>query len=280
MFNLTFVVNTIIEIFRLPPASCSPNEPVCSIKDETLISVMFEAAMDSLAKVPTIGLDEALFVVNNTLLRNVTLWTQVDECRQCPLILNAEVEGESTSSVLLTTKYLNSIEIRDDTAKVVCKSGWLSLVEKSHYQYTVTENECSLEQTVAGRNYLEPFYIAIALYLLVIAVGYTLLVVWRRRHMESQDAELSDYSVSRANEIMREGSLVSGDQVLEIPRSKRHRERSLDAFRGLVIIGMIFVNYGGGGYSFFHHKPWEGLTSADLVFPSFIFIMGISISLR
>ncbi|XP_014784915.1 heparan-alpha-glucosaminide N-acetyltransferase, partial [Octopus bimaculoides] len=30
---------------------------------------------------------------------------------------------------------------------------------------------------------------------------------------------------------------------------------------------MIFVNYGGGGYVFFEHAQWNGLTVADLVFP-------------
>ena len=40
---------------------------------------------------------------------------------------------------------------------------------------------------------------------------------------------------------------------------------------------MIFVNYGGGGYWFFDHSCWNGLTVADLVFPWFIWIMGVSI---
>lgn len=30
---------------------------------------------------------------------------------------------------------------------------------------------------------------------------------------------------------------------------------------------MCFVNYGGGGYWFFAHSDWNGLTVADLVFP-------------
>lgn len=40
---------------------------------------------------------------------------------------------------------------------------------------------------------------------------------------------------------------------------------------------MIFVNYGGGGYWFFDHSLWNGLTVADLVFPWFIWIMGVSL---
>uniref|UniRef100_A0A8C8S559 Heparan-alpha-glucosaminide N-acetyltransferase n=1 Tax=Pelusios castaneus TaxID=367368 RepID=A0A8C8S559_9SAUR len=57
------------------------------------------------------------------------------------------------------------------------------------------------------------------------------------------------------------------------------RLRSLDTFRGLALIIMVFVNYGGGKYWFFKHQSWNGLTLADLVFPWFVFIMGTSISL-
>lgn len=39
------------------------------------------------------------------------------------------------------------------------------------------------------------------------------------------------------------------------------------------------VNYGGGGYWFFAHSIWNGLTVADLVFPWFIWIMGTSMAL-
>ncbi|XP_064004581.1 heparan-alpha-glucosaminide N-acetyltransferase isoform X1 [Pogoniulus pusillus] len=59
----------------------------------------------------------------------------------------------------------------------------------------------------------------------------------------------------------------------------RQRLRSLDTFRGLSLIIMVFVNYGGGKYWFFKHESWNGLTVADLVFPWFVFIMGTSIVL-
>ena len=39
---------------------------------------------------------------------------------------------------------------------------------------------------------------------------------------------------------------------------------------------MMFVNYGGGGYWFFDHASWDGLTLADLVMPWFMFMMGVS----
>lgn len=50
-------------------------------------------------------------------------------------------------------------------------------------------------------------------------------------------------------------------------RKNPHRLKSLDVFRGLCIILMIFVNYDGAKYWFFMHSVWNGLTIADLVFP-------------
>ncbi len=60
---------------------------------------------------------------------------------------------------------------------------------------------------------------------------------------------------------------------------------SLDILRGITIAGMIMVNNPGSWsyvYAPLGHAPWHGLTPTDLVFPFFMFIMGIStyISLR
>ena len=56
----------------------------------------------------------------------------------------------------------------------------------------------------------------------------------------------------------------SGDGITV--RNKQ-RLKSLDTFRGLSMIILIFVNDGGGGYYFFDHATWNGLYVADLAFP-------------
>jgi predicted acyltransferase len=52
----------------------------------------------------------------------------------------------------------------------------------------------------------------------------------------------------------------------------------LDVARGITIAFMIMVNNNGGNgsWGFMNHAKWNGLTATDLVFPTFVFVMGIS----
>ena len=62
---------------------------------------------------------------------------------------------------------------------------------------------------------------------------------------------------------------------------KSERLLSLDVLRGITIVGMILVNNPGtweSVYAPLRHAEWNGLTPTDLVFPFFMFIMGVSMS--
>lgn len=55
---------------------------------------------------------------------------------------------------------------------------------------------------------------------------------------------------------------------------------SLDAFRGITILGMILVNNPGtwsAMYAPLRHAEWHGWTPTDLIFPFFLFIVGVAI---
>ena len=56
---------------------------------------------------------------------------------------------------------------------------------------------------------------------------------------------------------------------------------SLDAFRGAVTAFMIMVNNNGSddAYAQLRHSDWHGWTLTDTVFPSFIWIVGVAITL-
>ena len=54
---------------------------------------------------------------------------------------------------------------------------------------------------------------------------------------------------------------------------------SLDVIRGITIAFMIMVNNNGGpgSWHFMNHANWNGLTPTDLVFPTFVFVVGVSV---
>lgn len=57
---------------------------------------------------------------------------------------------------------------------------------------------------------------------------------------------------------------------------------SLDIFRGATIALMILVNTAGGfssSYAPLHHAEWNGWTPTDVVFPSFVWIVGLTLTL-
>lgn len=57
---------------------------------------------------------------------------------------------------------------------------------------------------------------------------------------------------------------------------------SLDVFRGLTIAGMVLVNNAGNWNAVYPpllHAQWHGWTPTDLVFPFFVFIVGVAIPL-
>lgn len=65
------------------------------------------------------------------------------------------------------------------------------------------------------------------------------------------------------------------------PQTKPERLMSLDLFRGATIALMILVNDPGsreGSYWPLEHAHWNGWTPTDLVFPFFVFIVGVAMA--
>ena len=59
----------------------------------------------------------------------------------------------------------------------------------------------------------------------------------------------------------------------------RERLLALDVFRGMTVAGMLLVNNPGTWSAIYpplEHAPWHGWTPTDLIFPFFLFIVGIT----
>jgi predicted acyltransferase len=88
-----------------------------------------------------------------------------------------------------------------------------------------------------------------------------------------------------------EGLAIASVETIAAPVSKAQappeagrpgRMISLDVFRGATIAGMILVNDPGSWshiYPPLEHADWNGWTPTDLIFPFFLFIVGVSLTL-
>jgi predicted acyltransferase len=66
------------------------------------------------------------------------------------------------------------------------------------------------------------------------------------------------------------------------PRAPARRDRALDLVRGLAVVGMLLVNERGltaAHPTQLRHADWVGFRVADVVFPLFLFCMGVAMSI-
>src|ERR1700694_209436 len=77
-------------------------------------------------------------------------------------------------------------------------------------------------------------------------------------------------------------STVARNETAKIPMAlSSSRLMSLDLSRGATIAGMILVNNAGdepNSYWPLKHAQWNGWTPTDLVFPFFLFIVGVAMA--
>ncbi|HWR17445.1 MAG TPA: hypothetical protein VN577_21620 [Terriglobales bacterium] len=77
-------------------------------------------------------------------------------------------------------------------------------------------------------------------------------------------------------------TLAQTEPSIVAPKITSTRLLSLDVFRGITIASMILVNDAGDwGHIYWPlgHAPWHGWTPTDLIFPFFLFIVGVSMVL-
>ena len=80
--------------------------------------------------------------------------------------------------------------------------------------------------------------------------------------------------------------LLDADSIRRVKQAQANalsgRLESLDVFRGATIAAMILVNNPGDWSTVYWpllHVPWHGWTPTDLVFPFFLFIVGVALTL-
>ncbi|EDW66232.1 heparan-alpha-glucosaminide N-acetyltransferase [Drosophila virilis] len=220
-----------------------------------------------------LGADQAYMYLQTQHAEPSYLYTLSDECYTCPFtkVKALPAAGSSPLEPLkLSTAYPLSFKIYAhdqghyayENVSSLCALRRSDLQEFGVYNLTLLANgSCSFTVDKPGVpiNYafLSVFVLVAALVILLKLIS----CIWKRYRYDEADA-VAD---------------TIGDAAEKA--TQRKRLRSLDTFRGLSIVLMIFVNSGGGGYSWIEHAAWNGLHLADLVFPSFLWIMGVCIPL-
>lgn len=140
--------------------------------------------------------------------------------------------------------------------------------------------KCHCVDAKPGANIYWPILCCCLFYFGLAVVWIATKFLWRKYGRRAYEAD-SEYANREnaaglsANKQVSAVSLPATEEAFK--QTKPKRIKSIDTFRGIAMSVMIFVNYGGGDYWFFDHSPWNGLGVADLVFPWFMWLMGICI---
>ncbi|RHY12874.1 hypothetical protein DYB36_008796 [Aphanomyces astaci] len=198
----------------------------------------------------------------------------------------ADLAPNENYTFVVQTVYPFTMELRNlDGDKLWVATG-ITFDEHGNYSLVANRSETgavtsSMTKTSDGSSN------ALITVLLVLVLLWPLacfgLFSWRK-HKASRRHNVTVTATHAANAMH---SDIHVDEMLqELPPSpedvankKPPRVECLDVFRGVTIFTMIFVNLGGGGYWYFTHVAWNGLSVADVVFPFFVWIMGVTMNI-
>ncbi|CAG9791836.1 unnamed protein product [Diatraea saccharalis] len=209
-----------------------------------------------------LNMDQAYVI--GTADRNVAVYSVSDDCFRCPYELQKSLyEGSEESWVVSTVRRATWRIYSDASDEYISSRNTTGMVcqlrpevgQFGVYRLNVTNDECLFTTDKEPVNIYMP---------LLLLLGF-LVGVW------------IVYGVFQLvmSRVRRTGKLCYGDKELAI----QQRLKALDTFRGIAIVLMIFINDGAGGYWLLEHATWNGLVIGDLVFPAFLWIMGVCIPL-
>ncbi|KAJ8411089.1 hypothetical protein AAFF_G00181240 [Aldrovandia affinis] len=240
-------------------------------------------------------MDEATLTINNELQREIVVSWLSDHCFQClfqPLgVVPAGPGPGMTSSVDFTVSTQHPLTLQLNSTAVNLQLCRVNFHFGEHGNYSLwaknlndsAEANCSMVTNKESVNSYLPILVALLVYAglaILVAIGSTIMRLDPVRNLMFQIGNTMETERLINSELGSPNRTVESSSDSPIPpNTSISRLRSLDTFRGLSLVIMVFVNYGGGRYWFFRHESWNGLTVADLVFPWFVFIMGTSISL-
>uniref|UniRef100_W5K749 Heparan-alpha-glucosaminide N-acetyltransferase n=1 Tax=Astyanax mexicanus TaxID=7994 RepID=W5K749_ASTMX len=239
-------------------------------------------------KTTVLKMDEATLSVINEFQSDMVLSVMSKHCFQClpqPVgLVPAGLGPGDPTTVGFTVSTQHALMLQLNTTpdnSELCRM-YFHFGEHGNYSLWVKDLNAPSQANCTMVTNSEPINSYLHIYLFIFIFFLSFLALFR---LEAVNSLLQRFGSTMEAERLINSELGSPNRLVDsstesiIPASPGRRLRSLDTFRGLSLVVMVFVNYGGGRYWFFKHESWNGLTVADLVFPWFVFIMGTSIAL-
>ncbi|CAF2512996.1 unnamed protein product [Rotaria sp. Silwood2] len=259
-----------------------------------------------------LSMDQAYLTISNkNYSDSIIFMYNLVICEKCNFELLGDVlPSNSNQTVIINTRYAYDFQLFTETTNktLQCSIKSHQFLEHGSYLFEIIDIEqnqdfCSIKQIKESSYYWLPIIIGMSIFLIFILLIQLWHPISRSQRFTrflpnaiQQGLINNDLIVSLPNnpttihndpnddiirtlttgsELPLVGSTRLSNNTIRITKVLPKRLRSLDTFRGFSLMVMIFVNYGGGGYWFFKHSIWNGLTVADLVFPWFTWIMGL-----
>ncbi|XP_011685533.1 PREDICTED: heparan-alpha-glucosaminide N-acetyltransferase [Wasmannia auropunctata] len=195
---------------------------------------------------------------------NKWLYSLSSDCLSCPYERIAQISSNINLkfSTIKTLKWrvLNNNGNKEyvstkNTSNIVCELT-PNLGQYGLYELEVQNNTCNFRTTKNPTYPYTELFIALGVIVCIlsgISAGRSLWYIFKRRCVKNAKDE-------------------SNNKI-----STKRRIKAIDTFRGVSTLFMIFVNDGSGSYTILEHTTWNGMLLGDLVFPCFIWIMGVCI---
>ncbi|KAJ9592755.1 hypothetical protein L9F63_015593 [Diploptera punctata] len=227
-----------------------------------------------------LGIDEACLQIFSEASDAVNVLSLSEECDKCDYHGIATVPAYGIKPIVINTTYPLQLYLKRNNS-TYCQQSF-TFEEHGIYGLNITEQNCSDIYTIESPDlFYIPLIIAVCSYIALLLLWNILKCIYHSEwvtQIRERNVPFSELESDLGSPSSPEGPPLVIPEIMPVI-IKKGRVRSLDVFRGICILIMIFVNYGGGKYWFFKHSPWNGLTVADLVFPWFLWIMGASIAI-
>ncbi|XP_049852354.1 heparan-alpha-glucosaminide N-acetyltransferase-like [Schistocerca gregaria] len=227
-----------------------------------------------------LNVDEACLFVNSAAEKDIQLWAQFQECFLCDYEAWHTVGAQENVSFKVETKFPLLFRYSFNATEWCLRN--VTFKEYGLYGWNISDDACSdlyiIRIPVAQ---FLPIIVAVSLLLLLGIISYVFATIAESgcpTNLGRRSASFPDLEKDLGSSKPGDAPPIIRNEVQQIIH-RQNRVASVDIFRGLCIALMIFVNYGGGSYWFFRHSVWNGLLIADLLYPWFMWIMGLSLTL-